>query len=1041
MPASHSPRIILAIIPVVFCAPVPGVAVPLRAQAPEPPGVWIPEGGSPEPIHSLGQPSPWGGSAGLSLGLARIDGGTQPGATVTLGVQRSLLNPVTGALGVSAHGYAGYRGGQPDGGVRVFVDSHALYLHLGADWNARDGRTSPVISTTFPPRRGGVFRRGGLLRIDLVAGQEPGLAGGVWLPLGHRQSGRTRPVRVTARLPEPEEGPGSRVGVSLDPITLDLLEELDLSIRWIGALHNLYWQTERTGVRRDDRVTRSRQVLQFLRAELAEREALMPERAGYTREVEHYHRTLELAFASALEGIGARDEGVRLAAAARSVVLDEVVLPYNATVGRWREPDTLEGLARRAELRFDVRTRDMGIGPAARARVMEVFRGWLHSLERERKELRSWTGDGRMQWLPLAFVLRPEDHDTREKVDALVERALGRPFLEGNRTELMGAVHFQEELRRTLRETRDYHLLWIHDIRGRDALGRPDRTAFEQVTGGYLRTLLDAVRTFDDTGGIPTYIILLDQYFYEERKGRLWMDLLERPLTHRVRLPPGFQDMERTILSLQDSLRAAVEGSRGLQELERTRGRREVEALVKVHVNITNPADHSFRTHRLLGVPLGADNLLRDHRKLLIRDVTPLDPHAGEVILTGVGIGDHYASPTWDDRGLRIQGPAALEAREQARRVLEENGVTPDRMPLPLRAMPGGQAPSAMPGREPAGDNGARVIQVHNHTGWGPKDATFLQMLLWDLLPPGTVIYVPDSLWTSPEWMAQLVSAALRGCRVLIVAPALANAPVPAFPTMSETRELLVALLLVREALGEVIEAAGGDLRIGVYTRRADMNDLPGSVADLDDAFRNHSFLHEIFPLGAESWEVLRRHRDDPRGSSPLPPLMSLDAEERLPRLHQKSQFFAGRDLLEAVGRSAALPGVLDAWLERERLAGTPGWRGTVEASDGGDDVSGPAPELGGTLVEAFKELPDDILGGEPLYLMVGSLNKNVRSMALDGEVMAAVSGAWALEGYLDFLLLTGSVTWLDAPEDLDGHIPPYPDAKRLLGRFLLRIL
>jgi hypothetical protein len=1037
MPSSAFVRTDLALVsPLVLVALVLfGAAV--GGQEPPPGG----QGSPLDPVHSLGQPSPWAGSTGLSVGLGGTGGSVRPWALASLGVQRSLLNPVTGILGVSAHGYAGYRGDGPDGGVRLFVDSHALFLHLGADWNAQDRRLSPVISTTFPPRRGGVFRRGGLIRLDLVLDRQPRLAGGVWLPLGSPRSGRTRPIRVVAPLPEPEGGLGSPGGAALGPATLDLLDELDLSIQWIGALHNLYWQTERTGVRRDDRVIRSRQVLHFLRAELAERETLMPGRAGYTREVEHYHLTLERAFASVLDDPRASEHGVRLAAAARSVALDEVVLPYNATVGRWREPDTLEGLAEWAELRFHARIGDGEFGPAVRARIQAVFRTWMRSLERERDDLRGWTGDGRMQWIPLAFVLQAEDHDTREKVDALVERALGRPFTEGNRTELIGAVQFQEELRRTLRETRDYHLLWIHDIRGRDAAGRPDRTAFEQVTGGYLRALLENVRAFDETGRMPSYIILLDQYFYEERRGRRWMDLLERPLTHRVRLPAGFRDMEGTIVALQDSLMAAVAGSRRLRDLETTQGRRAVEALVKVHVNITNPADHSFRTHRLLGMPLGSDNLLRDHRKLLIRDVTPLDPQAGEVILTGVGIGDHYASPTWDDRGLRMRGPAALEAREQARRVLEENAVVPERIPLPLRPLQAVPVPPGVDASGGAPDAGARAIQVHNRTGWGPKDATFLQMLLWDLLPPGTVIYVPDSLWTSPEWMAQLVSAALRGCKVLIVAPALANAPVPAFPTMSETRELLVALLLVREALGDLIRDAGGDLQVGVYTRRAPMNDVPGRVAELDDAYREHPFLHEIFPLGPEARRVLDAHRQDPRGLSPIPPLMAEDLEVRLPKLHQKSQFFASADLLRAVGESPALPGILQAWLERERVAGTPRWRARGRAEADAREASAEAPEIAGTMVEAFRDLPASLLREAPLYLLVGSLNKNVRSMALDGEVTAAVSGPWALEGYLDFLLLTGSVTWLEDPEELDGHIPPYPDLKRLLGRFLLRVL
>ena len=77
---------------------------------------------------------------------------------------------------------------------------------------------------------------------------------------------------------------------------------------------------------------------------------------------------------------------------------------------------------------------------------------------------------------------------------------------------------------------------------------------------------------------------------------------------------------------------------------------------VKVHVNITNPSDLSFRSSNLIPhLPFIPDNLLRDHRKIVFWDVTEEDPTLGGAMLTGMGIGEHYAGKTWDDRAMIIQ--------------------------------------------------------------------------------------------------------------------------------------------------------------------------------------------------------------------------------------------------------------------------------------------------------------------------------------------------------------------------------------------------
>jgi hypothetical protein len=359
-----------------------------------------------------------------------------------------------------------------------------------------------------------------------------------------------------------------------------------------------------------------------------------------------------------------------------------------------------------------------------------------------------------MHWLPLALVLRPEEHRTQEQIDALVTLGTQRDIEPGNATYYLNAPQFQVELLRTIHQAKHYHVLWVHDYSGHNPAGETDWTAFHQTVNGYLRALVSAVRDYDLTGRMPTYIILLDLHMYELRNGRIWMDLLERPLDHRMRLPARDREMEMAIAALQDSLRAAVAGSRRLQAEAAALGRDWIPSVVRVHVNIINPSDFSYRSPRLLRVPVGGDNLMREHRKIVIRDVTAERPTAGELILTGAGVGDHYVSPTWDDLALLLQGPAALEALDRVRATLERHGLTGDRLPPPFRPVRRARDFAAQVAAAEAAGATARVMQVHNRTGFGEKEVTFVQMLLYDLAPAGSLINVPDGLWTSYLWMA-----------------------------------------------------------------------------------------------------------------------------------------------------------------------------------------------------------------------------------------------------------------------------------------------
>ena len=92
----------------------------------------------------------------------------------------------------------------------------------------------------------------------------------------------------------------------------------------------------------------------------------------------------------------------------------------------------------------------------------------------------------------------------------------------------------------------------------------------------------------------------------------------------------------------------------------------------KVHVNVTHPSDFSFWGRGLFPLVGMPDNLMRDHRKIVFYDLSEEDPTAGEVLFSGMGLGEHYAGATWEDRAIIVRGPAALGVKQAARRLFVE---------------------------------------------------------------------------------------------------------------------------------------------------------------------------------------------------------------------------------------------------------------------------------------------------------------------------------------------------------------------------------
>ena len=517
--------------------------------------------------------------------------------------------------------------------------------------------------------------------------------------------------------------------------------------------------------------------------------------------------------------------------------------------------------------------------------------------------------------------------------------------------------------------------------------------------------------------------------------------------------PPAWQ---KTLDSLQVVLRSAVAGSRRLQAEARTRGGKAwLRDRVSVHVHVTQQADPSFLSPDILPVVGLSDNALRDHRKLVFYDLTEGDPYRGQLIVTGMGVGENFASPEWDDRAVLLRGPAALVVKREAAALLMGQGVEPDELPLALR--PAG-LPVAAAARAPIPRFDlvpARVMQIHNEVGYGDKRITVAKAMLYSLLPPGTVAKIPDSLWNNPLWASLLLGQALRGGSVVIIAPSLKNAPAPGGPEMSLAETTLSRLLVANSVLAHTIARAGGMLHLGIYDVAIPVDDLPSRIDTALATRAKTPWLRQLDPFAPEVTDSLRAvaaelRASGFRSSAATTPLRGPGGSgggiigsnaaqvDGHAKLHLKAQFFAsgegwenlflepgwGHILAEFFRGRARLIQSRANYAEFHRLKPE-----AVLAAGARDGQPGAA-----TTGLTFK---DQVQAGKPYpvvyYLLLGSHNEDYRSALLDGESMLVFSHFSAAVGIDDFVLLPGLCIWVDTPEQLHRYVPlPRPLVRRL---------
>lgn len=988
----------------------------------------------PIPYLSMGQPSSWHPYTALSGGVHYAGDNVYSGL-LTFGLYRDWIAPVGQGLGPAFEIWG--RLGEPyaDAGARLLLASPGLMWRVGLDQSLEDGGSPAFLfGLDAPVARGGLLLDGGQLRLDWIPARAQ-LHVGYQLPLGSRWIGHTRRRDIDAELPKPS-------GAWPQPLlSAEVTRTLDLAVHsagWISVLTcGILWDD--TPKIKETDLDELRAFTAELREHIAATDSLRPRGHSYGEEIVLYHELLDQLFGLAVGAprAEAAARGRPVADAARQALFEQVLLPYDRAFGQVKEPDSLDGLAQRAEIQFaDWLLSHPVYGPAAIARAQATFRAFLQRLENVRQQVRDDSRvDRDLVWLPLQWALRPDQIDSQEELDSILARAAGRTFSEGNATVLINAIQFAEELYNQIERTEDYHVLWIHDYRGRNSAGDPDALGYHQ-TLRYLDVMAGNVRQYDRTGKLPAFFMFVDQNYYDPNDAKLWLDVLERPLDHRLRLGGDpYAAWADSIAAAQQRLRDAVSGSRRLQtEAAAAGGEEWLRRIVKVHISVTNPADLTFRSNRMLpGVVAIPDAVARDHRKIAFYDLTERDPGRGAAVVTGTGVGEHYASPTWEDRALRVRGPGALEMKTAARALLLSQGFLPDEIPMPLREAAPPADYDARVGELTDRGWTASVLNLHNETGFGAKDATVANMILYTLAPPGTELWIPDSIWTSRSIAAALTGASLRGCSVLVVAPALANAPSAGFPQMSRSRVMLGIMLEFAKAFENEIAAAGGRLRIGAYTRTMPDDDIAGRLRAFSRAYREEPLLRELFPFGDDALATIDDLAAEVESRDETSVRHAGDIAARLPKLHRKTQFLGTTSAVQEIARAPETFTMFRNVLDRVFVS-----RGDNTSSILGEDEAAAAVSV---FRQVDDRLPMELRSCRLYYMTVGSVNKDSRSNFVDGETMFVVSGVWGLGTYFDFFLLLADTHWLESQADLEDHFPQYSGFQHRMGRFLRRLL
>jgi hypothetical protein len=305
------------------------------------------------------------------------------------------------------------------------------------------------------------------------------------------------------------------------------------------------------------------------------------------------------------------------------------------------------------------------------------------------------------------------------------------------------------------------------------------------------------------------------------------------------------------------------------------------------------------------------------------------------------------------------------------------------------------------------------------------------------MAPPGSTVVVPDPFWMSPEWGAMLSATAMRGAKVHVIAPSEANMPGTQAPVLVLTRDMMLRFIMVRRELAGRLQQSGGELRIGIFSGVAELDDMAGLHQELREGLERAPWIRELIPFDDRQLTVIGRAAEV-AAREPDARQLTRDERPRRPELHQKTQLIARPGAIAIIVRQSGWEDVFANALERQARASA---RVVRHLDDVTHEVDRSATRLTDSLLANFERtIPDSARRQASLYFTLGSHNEDTRGLALDGEASVVTSGLQSITGLIDMYFVMTRSNWVTTESELDHYFPPRHGIVPRLTRFLREI-
>jgi hypothetical protein len=511
-----------------------------------------------------------------------------------------------------------------------------LWFSVGARYRPKfeERRIVPVIAIENALSRGQTF---GLHRAELRVEWSPGVfTAGLNLNL-NEQAGQHRPRRAHVTMPKGRISPIPAIDTSF--LDTNALSDLKHSVLWIDKFVTPAVTKESLAEIKDN--------IRVYGHLLQDEDRL-------------YHNSLEKALATALgesiPDLGKRsEEGRRIAQRVERTIFEDIVIPLNRLLGQRKRPISIAGLGCRAYDSFveyiEHRPGAASENPSTNQALKEIFRQLVQFIDMALQSSRyRWKDDrlaeflvnelkmrdaetaifnwGVLCWIPLNYGLRPDQYDTQEELNQVLGEILGEPLTARNKISYLINEQWHHELLKTIHDTKFYHVLIIHDYPGVNEDRLPDEITWRITLDGYGEAILKGINDYLEgrRDALPHFSVFLDQFYYELRGSRKPITFREyiyklKPVCYKRPNRDGqgknneccrrIDELTLQIWDFQKRLNIAI--ARLKDEKGWTQD--DIERQVKVHINITNKADETYGGYAL------KDDLMRDHRKIVFRDV------------------------------------------------------------------------------------------------------------------------------------------------------------------------------------------------------------------------------------------------------------------------------------------------------------------------------------------------------------------------------------------------------------------------------------